>query len=170
MRKQCKRKIYHAAPSIAFIRGKTEVGDGRALAFWVKTEYAWSEIRLGQDVYADNPHYKHTAMVLIAAAYCLEDPLLRKNKTLDGIRALTLKAGHCLSEASKRAVKRFDANNKETVRYSFKADEHATICRFFEGFEAVHAMLPYDAWHIGWCMAAKTLGFEEMLDSKLFTH
>ena len=163
MRKQCKRKKYYAAPSIAFIRGQKEVGDDRALTFWIKTEYAWGEIRLGQDVYADNYHFKHVSTTIMAAFFCLQDPLLAKNRTLDRMREVTEKAALELAEATKRSAERYDANNEAPVRFTFKQLEHASITRFFESFGSVHAMIPYDAWHLGWNLAANELDFKELM-------
>ena len=132
MKKQCKRKKYYAAPSIAFIRGKEEVGDDRALNFWIATEYAWSEIRLGQDVYADNEHFKHVAVTIKAAVFCMSDSLLAKNRTLDCMREIIKKASFAYSDAVFRSIERFDKNPSEKVRYSFTSTEHASINRFFE--------------------------------------
>jgi hypothetical protein len=166
MRKQCKRKKYYATPSIAFIRGKDEVGDSRALNFWIATEYAWSEIRLGQDVYADNEHFKHVAVTLKSAVFCMSDPLLAKNRTLDGMREIIKKASFAYSDAVFRSVERFDKNPNEKVRYSFTANEHASITRFFESFGAVHAILPLDAWNTAWNLGANHLGFKELMTIK----
>ena len=163
MRKQCKRKKYYATPSIAFIHGKEEVGDDRALTFWIATEYAWGEIRLGQDVCGDNSQFKHVSTTIMAAFFCLQDPLLAKNRTLDGMREVTEKAALDISEATKRSTERYDANNKAPVRFTFKQSEHASITRFFESFGSVHAMIPYDAWHIGWNLAANNLDFKELI-------
>lgn len=153
-------------PSIAFIRGQKEVGDNRSLEFWIKTEYAWSEIRLGQDVYADNDHFKHVAMTIMSAMFCLKDPLLAKNRTLDGIREVIDKASIALADATQRSIERFDKADKDKVRYSFKPAEHSSICRFFENFGSVHALIPYDAWYTAWNLAAFKLDFKELIQTK----
>ena len=166
MRKQCKRKKYYAVPSIAFIRGKNEVGDNRSLIFWIKTEYAWGEIRLGQEVFGDNEHFKHVATTIMAAFFCLKDRLLAKNRTLDGIRSIVDDAAIALADATMRSIERFGKGDKDKVRYSFKPAEHASICRFFENFGSVHALIPYDAWYTAWNLAAFKLDFKELIQTK----
>jgi hypothetical protein len=163
MKKQCKRKKYFLAPSIVFIRGQKETGDDRAAVFWIKTEMAWAEIRLGQDVYGKNEFFKHVATTIKAAVFCMSDPLLAKNRNLDGMREIIKNASFAFADSVDRTNDRYDNNPSIKVRYSFTAAEHNSICRFFDQFGAVHAAIPFDAWEISWNLAANHFGFKELL-------